>query len=141
MIQAIACGLYGSAASVFGKLALSENFLIEYVAVMCSEMLLKDDHICKITKLTTRAILFGFMLVSNAAMIANFLQAMEKNASVIVTVVSTAVNYLVTGAVGLFLFKEPVGSYWIIGYMCICFGLCLISISQEGLPKLRARKT
>ena len=137
MIRAILCGIYGALASVFGKLALSDNLYLDGVAKICANSAVGDK--CEAIVFMTRASLFGIMLLLNAAMVGSFLKSMERNASVVVTVLSTGSNYVVTGFLGRFLFQEVLGSWWIVGSTAICFGMCLIGISQEGLPKLRAR--
>jgi drug/metabolite transporter (DMT)-like permease len=140
MINALFCGIYGALASVLGKIALSENVYTEILNVTCTTQFSLDAPTCTGLVFFVRFIVFGCMLLSNAAMIACFLRSMERNASVTVTVVSSAVNYLASGAAGLFIFSEPVGQHCLAGSLCICLGLCLIGVSQEGLPKLRARQ-
>lgn len=138
MFHAILCGFCGASASVVGKLAFSsDNPIIKSLSSFC-RMTNSIDH-CNYALIFIRAVLFGGMLFLNAAMVANFLRAMEKSPSVIVTVVSTATNYLVTGLFGKFLLSEKLGERWILGSTLICVGLCLIAVSQDGFPKLRLR--
>lgn len=137
MLQAIYCGVFGALASIAGKLALSDSFLLMEVNVMCS--LYFDGSVCPIILLMCRMGLFGLMLLLNATMVASFLKSMERNASVTVTVLSTGSNYVVTGFLGRLIFDERLGSWWLVGSTLICFGMCLIGVSQEGIPKLRAR--
>lgn len=137
MIHALLCGMFGALASIFGKLALSDNLYLDGVSKICAASAVGDK--CELIMFLTRAALFGMMLFLNAAMVGSFLRSMERNASVVVTVLSTGSNYVVTGFLGRFLFQEVLGSWWLVGSTAICFGMCLIGISQEGLPKLRAR--
>lgn len=136
MLNAVLCGLLGAAASVLGKLALSESAYLNTLRDLCRNVEV-DNWSCDYVILGARCLLFLSMVFTNAAMIARFLKSMEKNASVTVTVVSSATNYLASGAVGLTVFGEPVGPNWCLGSLCICLGLCLVGISQEGFPKLR----
>ena len=140
MLNALACGLFGAASSVLGKMALSDNVVLQWLMLVCNANNIEDGLTIQGLIYLVRVVLFGMMMLSNAAMIASFLKSMEKNASVTVTVVSNAVNYLASGAAGLLIFGEAVGSFWIVGSLCICLGLCMIVISQEGLPKMRAAR-
>lgn len=135
MMQALYCGMFGALASIAGKFALSDNYFIVGSNSMCMDYF--DVSTCGSGVLLLRAALFGLMLLCNATMIASFLKSMERNASVIVTVLSTGSNYVVTGMLGRLMFDESLGSWWIIGSTMICLGMCLIGLSQEGFPKLR----
>ena len=135
MLLAIACGAFGAVASIVGKLALSDNLLMTMVSTLCEVEYDMKTQQCQYLIVVLRVMLFGIMIALNAAMVANFLRAMEKHASVIVTVVSTATNYLITGGLGRIIFKEKLGSWWLLGSVLICGGLCLIGISQDGITK------
>lgn len=137
MLQAIYCGIFGALASIAGKLALSDSSLLIGINAACSANF--DGTTCNLVLLVSRMILFGVMLLLNATMVASFLKSMERNASVIVTVLSTGSNYVLTGFLGRVIFDEKLGSWWLVGSTLICFGMCLIGVSQEGIPKLRAR--
>lgn len=140
MLHAILCGLYGALASVTGKLALSNNHVLESVNIFCAANWSSfGENTCAGISISFRLLAFGCMLLLNAAMVSNFLRAMEKNPSVVVTVLSTASNYLITGVAGKIVFDEALGSWWALGSTIICVGLCFIVVSQEGIPRFRAK--
>lgn len=140
MLNAVLCGVYGALASVSGKIALSSNRILESVSFYCASNLSSfGEHSCDGVVIACRLLSFGCMILLNAAMISSFLKSMENNSSVVVTVLSTASNYLLTGFAGKIVFNEPLGSWWVLGSTIICIGLCFIVISQEGMPKLRAK--
>lgn len=141
MLHAVLCGLCGALASVAGKVALSNNRTLETVNMLCEDNNLHSlgPNTCVGVAILFRVLAFSCMLLLNAAMVSSFLRSMEKNSSVIVTVISTAANYLLTGLAGKLAFNEALGSWWMLGSTIICVGLCFIVVSQDGIPKLRSR--
>jgi len=132
MIHALLCGIYGSLASVLGKIALSENWIVESVFTYCEGYIGKHgENLCSTSRFCCRGFFFVSMLFLNTMMVASFLRAMSANLSIVVTVLSTATNYLITGALARLLFDENLGSWWVTGSLIICCGLCLVSLSQE----------
>jgi drug/metabolite transporter (DMT)-like permease len=80
-------------------------------------------------------IVFMLMMGSNALMLAYFLEALEKeNSSLMVTAISTSVNFVSTGIIGNFFFVEPVSSTWYGGALLTSCGAALISFSQKSPP-------
>jgi drug/metabolite transporter (DMT)-like permease len=138
MFYAALCGIFGSLASVMGKIALSENRVLSAVLAFCAQDLGLARASCQAASTALRLLCFGLMLACNAAMVAFYLKALAEDASVVATVGSTAVNCLVTGATGFLLFGESVGSSWLLGSLFISTGLCLILTSQDG-PQRREK--
>ncbi len=74
--------------------------------------------------------------MSNGFMVSNFLKALEKNSSLLVTVVSSAVNFLFTGVVSNLVLQEKLGLKWMGGASLIILGILLIAFSQGvSVPK------
>jgi drug/metabolite transporter (DMT)-like permease len=138
MFYAALCGIFGSLASVMGKIAFSDNQVLSAARAFCAQDLGLQADTCQAASTALRLLCFGLMLACNATMVAFYLRALAQNASVVATVGSTAVNYLVTGATGWLLFRESVGSSWLLGSLFISTGLCLIAMSQDG-PQRREK--
>ena len=80
------------------------------------------------------------MMGSNALMLAYFLEALEKeNSSLMVTAVSTSVNFITTGIIGNLLFAEEVSATWYGGALLTSCGAALISFSQKTGPGERGK--
>ncbi len=74
--------------------------------------------------------MFPLMLACNGLMLSNFLKALERDSSVMVTVVSSAINFLLTGLLSGFVLEEPLGLRWLAGALLIVAGIFLIAFSQ-----------
>jgi drug/metabolite transporter (DMT)-like permease len=73
------------------------------------------------------------MMASNALMLAYFLDALEKeNSSLMVTAVSTSVNFISTGVIGNLIFAETVSPAWYGGALLTSCGAALVSYSQKA---------
>jgi drug/metabolite transporter (DMT)-like permease len=72
------------------------------------------------------------MLYFNVLMVANFLKALESKGSLVVTVVCSAINFLVTGLLGNLILGEEVNITWCLGASLIIVGILLILFSQGG---------
>ncbi len=70
------------------------------------------------------------MLLCNGLMISQFLKALEKNSSLSVTVISSAVNFLFTGLAGNVILQERLGMRWVLGASLIMCGILMITVSQ-----------
>ena len=139
MIFAVVCGAFGALASIVAKLALSDHSIVRSISSICEAIVTTRHTLCSAAVVSTRVILFMTMILLNGLMVTYFLKAMRNNASVVVAVVSTSVNFLLTGAFGLILLNEKVGAQWLMGSVLISIGLCFVSIGQHGIPKLRDR--
>jgi len=140
MLVAITCGIFGALASISGKFALSSSDFdvllissLPFLSRFCPD---QETGICSAVYWLVRALVFVTMLVCNALMIANFLSALESSSSLIVTVTSSAVNFLSTGILGKLLFHEEVNVRWYIGSFWIILGLLLITYSQGVKKKI-----
>lgn len=130
--RAILSGLCGALASTLGKFALGDTELVETCWKHCVDKnLMGGVHECSAIITVIRLAFFILLLFANGAMLFNFLEAMKKNSTLTVTVVSSAANYLTSGIAGLLIFGEPVGSYWLVGSLGICVGIAVIGYSQE----------
>jgi uncharacterized membrane protein len=140
MIFAVVCGAFGALASIVAKLALSDHPTFRSITSIC-EAIVTTRHVtlCSAAVASTRVILFMTMVLLNGLMVTYFLKAMRNNASVVVAVVSTSINFLLTGVLGFIILNEKVGAQWLMGSVLISVGLCFVSIGQHGIPKLRGR--
>jgi drug/metabolite transporter (DMT)-like permease len=84
-----------------------------------------------VISLTFRVIFFVLMLVCNALMMSNFLVALEKQGSLMVVIVSSSINMILTGIFGLCLLGENVKDNWFVGAFLMSVGVTLIAISQD----------
>lgn len=71
------------------------------------------------------------MLAFNAMMLSNFLIALEKKGSLMVVIVSSSTNIILTGVIGQILLGEDVGDKWYIGACVMLIGVTLIAFSQD----------
>ena len=139
VFHSLVCGVCGAFASMFGKLAFAhDNPLSVYIGLLCTYMGWSAFG-CEVSILILNITCFGIMISLNAAMIATFLKALESSSSVFVTVVSSAVNYILTAAVGASLFDEAVGSKWLLGSSLVCIGLCIVTYSQNEIVNTEGR--
>jgi len=140
MIYAVLCGVFGALASIVAKLALSsDNPAIRSTSSICKAIAITRHNVCSAAMLSTRVILLIIMVFLNGLMVSYFLKAIRNNASVVVAVVSTSINFLVTGALGFILLDEKVGAQWLLGSVLISIGLCFVSIGQHGILKHRGQ--
>lgn len=131
MFVIIITGFFGALSTIFGKMALSSNHIIEAFVNVCNfELHLEPEH-CEFLLWILRGLIFGLMLLFNGLMINFFLKSMDRYSSIIVTVVSTATNNLLTGLLGALILKERVGLNWILGSIIIGLGIFFISLSQK----------
>jgi drug/metabolite transporter (DMT)-like permease len=123
MKLSIICGLYGASAAIFGKIALSQNWIIDFFDEKC-EKFNDSKFICTSF---IRTVVFCLMLCLNTMMIATFLKALEKNSSLAVTVVSSSVNFILSGLLGGIFLQENIGLKWFIGASLVISGIFLIT--------------
>lgn len=126
------CGAFGSVASIVGKIALSDNWLVNTLRTyLCDNTVVS----CYIIEWPIRAIIFALMFSCNALMISNFLKALEKNGSLQVTVMSSSINFVLTGLLGTLVMNETVSLMWYVGALMVSVGIYLVSLSQmEDAP-------
>ena len=71
------------------------------------------------------------MIVCNTLQLINFMKALEKKGSLPVTVISSAVSFLLTGLLGLILLGEKLSIMWFLGLALIGVGMVFIAYSQK----------
>eukprot|EP01031_Cornospumella_fuschlensis_P037500 gene37500-45541_t len=70
------------------------------------------------------------MIGLNGGVINFFLKAMEQNHTVVVIVITSAVNFLTTGILGYFVLGEELGNTWYAGSTLIMAGMFFVAYSQ-----------
>ena len=65
-------------------------------------------------------------------MLSNFLIALEKKGSLVVVIVSSSTNIILTGFIGQLLLNEDVGDNWYAGASLMLMGVALIAFSQDS---------
>lgn len=128
--ESVLSGLFAACAAALGKIAFSNDSLI--VNVVATVFGSFGSTYCILIGLVCRAIVLAMMMGSNALMIACFLSALEKeNSTLMVTAISTAVNFVATGLVGNVLFSEKVSNLWYFGAIVTsCIMWCCPDILQ-----------
>lgn len=116
----VLAGLNASLASVAGKVAFDDRFLVSFVfggVAPSSSLLLCARAVAVILLLSLNAMLFRFVALG-----------MSKSASSVeVTAVTCAVNFLCTGLFGALLFNEAITMTWVVGAGLLAFGISLLS--------------
>lgn len=130
--EAFFCGIAGAVGSLCGKLALSENSTKETCSALLSDGNFQLGVYCTGISFVLRALFFFSMLACNAFMLSNFLIALEKKGSLMVVVVSSSTNIIMTGFIGQIIFGEDVGDNWYAGASVISIGVALIAFSQDA---------
>jgi drug/metabolite transporter (DMT)-like permease len=138
MIRIALCGLYGAFATIAGKIALSDTIVITHLNHQCATQFSLSQSHCDSGVLLFRVMLFALMIFCNGLMISQFLKALEKNSSLSVTVISSAVNFLFTGMAGNIILRENLGLRWILGATLILAGILMITISQGDSRRARS---
>ena len=133
-MQSVLCGLYGALATVCGKLALSSNFITSYLETSCLQNPTVAG-VCNEINYVYRGVMFAAMIIFNGLMLANFLKALEKSSSIVVTTVSSSCSFLLTGVLGSLLLSEKVGLQWVLGAFLIIAGIIFIVFSQVDVSK------
>ena len=126
------CGIAGAIGSLCGKLSLSENGAAAIcTAYLSGNQFLAAGGYCAVFSLAFRALFFLLMLAFNALMLSNFLIALEKKGSLMVVIVSSSTNIILTGIIGQTLLGEDVGDKWYLGASVMLMGVTLIAFSQD----------
>lgn len=123
-------GLSGAAASILGKICLSEYPLIDKSpALLCANIKWCLDFPI-IVVVGIRGLIFFLMLACNGLMLSHFLKALETRGTLPVTVVCSAVNFVVTGILSSLVLGEQINARWWFGALLIIAGIILVLISQ-----------
>jgi drug/metabolite transporter (DMT)-like permease len=130
MTTVVASGFIGAIASILGKVSFSKSTpVMTFLQTIC-ETLLTANNGCWNFMYAARLISFFVMFYFNALALSLFLRALESKGSLVVTVVSSATNFLVTGLLSGVLLGERVGLQWCLGAALIAVGVYLIAASQ-----------
>ena len=125
------CGIAGAVGSLCGKLALSEHVAMDVCTVYLSDISFLSTGYCTVFSLAFRAVFFVLMLTFNALMLSNFLIALEKKGSLMVVIVSSSMNIILTGVMGQTILGEDVSDQWYVGAFVMLIGVALIAFSQD----------
>lgn len=126
------CGIAGAVGSLFGKLAFSDTGANQSCTVFFSGAPDESGGYCTVLTYAVRAFFFSMMLACNAFMLSNFLIALEKKGSLVVVIVSSSTNIILTGFIGQLLLNEDVGDNWYAGASLMLMGVALIAFSQDS---------
>ena len=125
------CGVAGAVSSLFGKLALSALSPAETCAVLFSGTSFQEGGYCTIISTACSCTLYLLMIACNAYMFSTFLIALKKKGSLMVVIVSSSTNIILTGVFGQFILGENVGDRWYAGAFVMMVGVALIAFSQD----------
>lgn len=137
LLPVIVCGVFGGLATIFGKVSFSENWIIAEAFSFCTSFVGSTES-CLYASLFVRGLAILGIVGCNAFIVGYFLKAMEQNNTVIVVVISSAVNFLTSGIMGQLCFGEKVPVSWFAGSALIALGMLLVALS-EGPPALSIR--
>eukprot|EP00026_Physarum_polycephalum_P021188 Phypoly_transcript_24271.p1 GENE.Phypoly_transcript_24271~~Phypoly_transcript_24271.p1 ORF type:complete len:167 (-),score=13.51 Phypoly_transcript_24271:54-479(-) len=117
-------------ASVFGKLAVNTNIVLQPVLYLLSFVLDLGVHVTNDTLViisqALRPLFIGLIVLSNILMWNMFTKAMDSCGSVSATVINTAANFFFTAIFGRVFFAEPLSLMWGLGATCIMIGLAIM---------------
>lgn len=138
LLPVIICGVFGGLATIFGKISFSDNWIISYFSILCGGWAAQSGYCLYVDYLVRGLSLMG-IVGCNAFIVGYFLKAMEQNNTVIVVVISSAVNFLTSGILGQVVFGEKVPVSWFAGSALIVLGMLLVTLSEgSALPSTRA---
>lgn len=126
----VICGFFGGLATIFGKVSFSDNWIIMESQSFCSSFMGQSFTACFYVTLLVRALAILGIVGCNAFIVGYFLKAMEQNNTVIVVVISSAVNFLTSGILGQVMFGEKVPVTWFAGSALIALGMLLVALSE-----------
>ena len=117
-------GFLAALAGLLGKVSLNiESTVIMYFSSFCLNQ-------CEMVNYTVRVSLFLTMFLCNGIMMIFFLRALECGHTLTVTVLTTSVNFILSGVFGKLIFSENLSFQWILGIGILCIGiLCILSAS------------
>ncbi|CAL9204257.1 unnamed protein product [Musa hybrid cultivar] len=74
---------------------------------------------------------YGLVILFNVIMWGCYVNSLKALSSLQATVTNFAANFLTSGLVGFFLFKEPLSSQWFVGAFFIILGVFVLSKSSS----------
>ena len=137
MLEVILSGLYASVSSILGKISLTTKTpLIDFFRYHCEiSVFLLTEANCWHISYVLRFSLFILMFYCNALTFTYFLKSLETRSSLSVTVISSAVNFLVTGLLSGIILGEKINNRWYLGAGIIAIGVSLIAFSQSNVKR------
>lgn len=134
--------MYSATASICGKLSLTDasknrSQWVNMILSLCSNTSDQENGEdswakCWIYISAFRLLCFAAMMMLNILQLSSFLKALERKGSLPVTVVSSAVSFILTGILGSLILDEHVSFQWLMGAACIAAGVGLVAFSQSG---------
>ncbi|EFR00194.1 hypothetical protein MGYG_03198 [Nannizzia gypsea CBS 118893] len=133
LMLALASGAFAAMNGLFAKLTTTE---------LTTNISRAISHIFSPSKETTsidvaveylvRAAFFGLNLLSNFIMWTLFTRALTASPSTTkVTITNTTANFLVTGVLGMLVFRENVNAQWLIGAALMAAGCIIVGLREN----------
>ncbi|XP_055312661.1 transmembrane protein 42 [Sitodiplosis mosellana] len=122
---AILSGVFGTAASVFGKFISYSDEFIDNIPVDTSQAEL-------FWRWSLKVVCIGLMVLCNVFVWTFFVKALhQRGGSIVATVTSTATNYCCSAVIGSWIFGETVSSLWWLGTAFVITGLVFVSLGSN----------
>ena len=142
--RAVVSGLLGASASCIGKIALDPDSLVQSKARgICNRFVpadaasisiigasMQSGHVCKAIEVGIRGLCLLLMILTNAAMMATFLDGMNESGTVAGTALANAANFTLSAIYGVLFFEESINSLWMVGFSMILIGAWILSSIQ-----------
>lgn len=127
----IVAGIAGALASVVGKFAFDgDSAVVEIMHAGCTQVVPVTEVVCHGVALATRGGLFACMLMLNVMMLNMSVKGLRISGSVTATVLTSAVNFILSAVLGFAFFGEVLPPLWWAGACLIIAGVLLVS--QDG---------
>ncbi|OAL72746.1 hypothetical protein A7D00_2519 [Trichophyton violaceum] len=137
LMLALASGAFAATNGLFAKLTTTEltTSISRAISHIFSSSEATTTTLDVIVEYLVRAAFFGLNLLSNFIMWTLFTRALTASPSTTkVTITNTTANFLVTGILGMLVFREKVNAQWLIGATLMAAG-CIIVGMQEKQKK------
>ena len=141
--RAVVSGLLGASASCIGKIALDPESLVQSKARgICNRFvppdatisilgtLMQSEHACKVVEVCIRGVCLLLMILTNAAMLATFVDGMNESGTVAGTALANAANFSLSAIYGVIFFEESITTMWMVGFAMILVGAWILSSIQ-----------
>lgn len=137
MIPLVICGICGGLVTVLAKIAFSSSSLVlDQLQTFCITHEYSFSHeACANGAYIFRGSMFILMLAMNGAVVNFFMKAMEQNHTVVVIVITSAMNFLTSGICGALLLGEELTQAWFSGSLMIMMGMLFVAYSQGTGPR------
>ncbi|DAA72907.1 TPA_exp: Uncharacterized protein A8136_4832 [Trichophyton benhamiae CBS 112371] len=133
LMLALASGAFAAMNGLFAKLTTTElttsiSRAISHIFSSSNETTTLDV----IVEYLVRAAFFGLNLFSNFIMWTLFTRALTASPSTTkVTITNTTANFLVTGVLGMLVFREKVNAQWLIGATLMAAGCIIVGMREK----------